>query len=877
MSEFPPLLAAALAGRYEIERELGHGGMATVYLARDLRHGRQVAVKVLLPDIAATLGADRFLREVRIAAGLTHPHILGVHDSGEAGGLLYYVMPYIKGESLGDRIARHGALPVQDAIRFIREVTDALAYAHRHNVVHRDIKPANILLSDRHALVSDFGVAKALSEVTGPKVTTAGVALGTPAYMAPEQATADEHLDHRADIYSVGVVAYEMLVGEPPFRGATSQRVLAAHLTETPRPLSEHRASLPPVLEQFVMKCLEKHPSDRWQSADEMLPVLEALSTPTGGITPAQTVPSKRVTPRAPFRIRASVFAGVFVLVAVVGFLVWSVFRGASNTLEVMNTRQVTRGSELEIEPAISPDGREVAYVTWSGSGLAQINVRDLQGGRPIMLQDRVRSIRPRPVWSADGRTVIFHDSSSAVAAPRFGGPARAVADGRVEDVQGDRIIITRGDSLFIRAFEGGDEKLIVVAASPYSARLSPDGRHIVYLTGNKNFLEIGALFGNVAPSTMWHVSTEGGTPIQISQERAFHASPAWLPDGRHLLFVSDRDGPRDLYLLKLTSSGAPAGRPVRITTGLEPHSVSVSLDGTKAVYTRYFFRRNVWALPLPASGTVTMKDARPVTSGNQVVESHGLSRDGKWLAFDANLEGNQDIYVVSVAGGEPRRLTVDSAAEFHPAFSPDGKSVVFHSAKYGTRDIFLIGVNGGDPRRLTDQPGEEFQPSFSPDGRHIAYGYEAVGENAAYVITRDSLGDGWGTPRRVSRGPVTYPRWSPDGEHLVATRGYEAIILLGLDGSERLILKDADDGLASVAWPTFSPDGKRIYFHGVDQSGRPGLYTVSPNGGHARLAVRFADASRPVWPLTTIGEGVAYLSVAEHEIDIYVMDLVRK
>jgi len=525
MSEFPPQLSAALAGRYEIERELGHGGMATVYLARDLRHGRQVAVKVLLPDIAATLGADRFLREVRIAAGLTHPHILGVHDSGEAGGLLYYVMPYIKGESLGDWIARHGALPVQDAIRFIREVTDALAYAHRHNVVHRDIKPANILLSDRHALVSDFGVAKALSEVTGPKVTTAGVALGTPAYMAPEQATADQHLDHRADIYSVGVVAYEMLVGEPPFRGATSQRVLAAHLTETPRPLNEHRASLPPVLEQFVMKCLEKHPSDRWQSADEMLPVLEALSTPTGGITPAQLAPSKRVALRRPFSMRVWVIVGVFVLAAVAGVLVWSPFSDARNTLEVANTRQVTRGNELEIEPAISPDGREVAYVTWSGSGPIQINVRDLQGGRPIVLQDGVQSIRPRPVWSEDGRTVIFHDSAGAVTVPRFGGPPRTIAAGRVEDVQGDRIVITRGDSLFTRAFDRDAERLVVVAASPYSARLAPDGRRIVYLTQNKNFLEIGALFGNVAPSSMWLVSSEGGKPIQISRKRAAYES----------------------------------------------------------------------------------------------------------------------------------------------------------------------------------------------------------------------------------------------------------------------------------------------------------------------------------------------------------------
>ena len=225
MSELVERLRAALADRYDVERKLGAGGMATVYLAEDLKHHRKVAVKVLRPDLAAALGGERFTREIEVAAQLQHPHILPLLDSGEAQGFLYYVMPYVDGESLRERLTARGELPVHDAVRLLSEIVDALSHAHGRGVVHRDIKPDNVMLSGRHALVMDFGVAKAVSEATGrQQLTTAGVALGTPAYMAPEQATADPHLDHRVDIYAVGVLAYELLAGRPPFTATTRSR-----------------------------------------------------------------------------------------------------------------------------------------------------------------------------------------------------------------------------------------------------------------------------------------------------------------------------------------------------------------------------------------------------------------------------------------------------------------------------------------------------------------------------------------------------------------------------------------------------------------------------------------------------------------------------
>jgi len=289
-----------LADRYAIEREIGAGGMATVYLAEDLKHDRRIAVKVLRPELAAALGPDRFPREIKILARLQHPHILPLLDSGEAGGFLYYTMPYVDGESLRQRIDREGPLPVPEAVRILREVTDALASAHAAGILHRDIKPGNVMLSGRHALVMDFGVAKAVTTAGGNTLTTVGVAVGTPTYMSPEQATASTDIDARSDIYALGVMAYEMLTGEPPFAGRTAQATLSAHVLEKPQPVTEKRVAVSPPLGALVMRCLEKTPGDRYQTTEELIPLLEALTTPSGGVTPTQTRPSKAVAPAPP-------------------------------------------------------------------------------------------------------------------------------------------------------------------------------------------------------------------------------------------------------------------------------------------------------------------------------------------------------------------------------------------------------------------------------------------------------------------------------------------------------------------------------------------------------------------------------------------------
>jgi len=291
MEDTLSLLSAALVGRYRIDRELGQGGMATVYLAHDLKHERKAAIKVLRPELAQALGAERFLREIAIAARLNHPHILALHDSGEAGGLLFYVMPFVEGESLRDRLNREQQLPVDEAVRIAQQVASALSYAHSHDLVHRDIKPENILLAGDEVVVADFGIARAITAAGGEQLTSTGIAVGTPAYMSPEQGSGQPQLDGRSDVFSLGCVLYEMLAGAPPFTGPTAQAIQARRLTDPVPPLRTVRETVPPQVERAIVKALAKSPADRFATAVQFAEALgdRFFTTATNGMVTEPT------------------------------------------------------------------------------------------------------------------------------------------------------------------------------------------------------------------------------------------------------------------------------------------------------------------------------------------------------------------------------------------------------------------------------------------------------------------------------------------------------------------------------------------------------------------------------------------------------------
>jgi Tol biopolymer transport system component len=864
--------------------------MATVYLARDLRHERLVALKVLRPELAATLGPERFLQEIKLAAQLQHPHILPVHDSGEAAGFLYYVMPYVEGESLRTRLARHGELPIHDAVKVLLEVTDALAYAHSRGVVHRDIKPDNVLLSGRHALVMDFGVAKAVSEATGrQQLTTAGVALGTPAYMAPEQAAAEPHLDHRVDLYAVGAMGYELLTGTPPFTGRSSQEVLAAHMTQRPELLCVRRPACPPGLEAVIMRCLEKRPADRWQTAEELMTQLEPLATPSGGTTPTTTRPLEAVVPAPSPRWRTWLPA-VAVLLTLAAALALALNRSASE-VRLGRRVQLTLDPGLEIDPALSPDGGLVAFAA-GPLGRTRLYVRQVNGGAPVAITPERGGFARVPRWSPEGRRLLFRSDRGLEVVPALGGPSKLILPVR-ESTWSDgtwspdarSMAYPLGDSVYVLSLEGGVARGLARLPEAHSCTWSPDGRWLACVSGNRWFVTNGE-FGNIAASSVWVIPAAGGAPVRVTDDQSLNVSPAWLPGHPSLLFVSDRDGGRDIYRVPLTRAGRPAGDAARLTTGLSAAEVSVSADGRRLAYAAFTETSNIWALPIPTSGIASVSRAEPVTRGTQVIERFDVSPDGRWLAFDSDRGGTQQIYRVPLAGGEPEELTAGIEPAFDPSVSPDGREIAYHSFRGGTRQIFVLPAEGGRPTQVTTGSEHYRSADWSPDGRTLAIVKAPLTPAREIdVVTRDAAGR-WGAPRTLVKGGaegIWAPVWAPDGRAVLTKTGgfaappsLEIVPAAGGDGRVVVSVRDSATDVVPIGLSAWSADGRVVYFlgrHPRDQS--VGIWSVPAAGGTPRLTVRFDDPSRPWHQFGfRVHDSRFYFTVGDRQSDVWTTEV---
>ncbi|MGH3381558.1 MAG: protein kinase domain-containing protein [Actinoallomurus sp.] len=860
-----------------LERELGRGGMATVYAAHDVRHDRPVALKVLHPELAASLGPERFEREIHFAAQLQHPHILPVHDSGEAAGRLYYVMPYVEGESLRQRLARDGELPVADAVRLLEEIVEALAYAHAHGVVHRDIKPDNIMLSGRHALIADLGVAKAVSAAgRGDEALTAtGIALGTPRYMAPEQVAADPHVDHRADIYAVGVMAYEMLSGTPPFAGASAQAVFAAQVTQQPAPLETLRPGISPLLSQTIVKCLAPRPADRWQSAAELLAQLERLRD-SGEVTP----PGREATPR-PRRALAWGVAAVIAAAAAIAAL--TIARRPAPELHFGARSPLTVDPGLEIDPAVSPDGQFVAYAAGPLTE-SRIYVRQTDGGRPIAIAPDLAGAQRLPYWSPDGKRILFRSARGIEIVPALGGAPKVIVPHAVGEVllpgpwspDGRQIAFERSDSLCVMPADGGAPALLARGGDMHSFAWSPDGRWIAAVRGNRQSVDpdIRWFYGNLGQSAVWLVPARpnGGPPVRVTDDSSFHATPLWLPDGRGLLFLSNADGGLDVYRLALERSGAAKGRPERMTTGLNAHAISIDGAGHRLAYEVFDERSNVWSLPVPARPPVGLAEAAQVTSGNQVVETLDGSHDGRWLAFDSDRSGTSQIYRVPVAGGEPEQLTTGSSDLFWPRWSPDGRELTYHGFVGGRRRLFLMAADGGTPVELPTGEGDERCAEWKRDGRGVYYlhDYDAPDAEVRF-LPRDASGR-WGAPVTVMRIDALPTVESPDGRRVAFTTNRGLMMTTARGDSARVLLpvsyRARDLRPTYLSWPA---DSRTFYYLALDSLDRASIWGIDPSTADRKLLVSFDDPGREWhrYGFAAFG-GRFYFTLGDRESDLW-------
>lgn len=809
MSDPLDSLKAALEGRYQIEGLLGEGGMATVYLANDLRHHRQVAIKILKSELTASLGPERFLREVRLTAGLDHPHIVPLLDSGEAGGFLYYVMPFVEGESLRDRLNREKQLPLDDAFRIARQVADALDYAHGQGVIHRDVKPENILLSGGHARVSDFGIARAVTGAGDEALTRTGMAVGTPPYMSPEQASGEREVDARTDIYSLGCITYEMLTGDPPYLGSTPAAILSKKLVEEAPSPRIVRDSVPGSAEAAIMKALAKVPADRYASASDFA---EALTGESAG-SAARALPIFEAGKAA---LRRWLWPAA-ALLAVAVAIWWVRSRPADEgptpaTFVVPLPTEGELASNRGLAVAVSPEGSRYVYVARTAEG-TRVYLRPID--QTVAVPVGGTEGATFPFFSPDGESLGFVVDRTLMTVGLSSGNITRVA--RMDGAFGgaswtarDSILFAAGGAIYRVAAAGGEPQLIV---SPRAGESSywwpselPDGAilfavmtgmdfdatriaayqpgtgEITTLLNEGNYPKYAptghVVYGGAASrrgvtevraASFDQRSLELGEPVTVVDSVVFtsagrvaqfdlaangsliYVAPRGLRGGDTLVWADRQGGTQPLDFANRRSRLSlpmisPDGRQLGVTTGGD------SLQ--------------TWLVDLERR---TMSLFAP---GGRNSHFTVWSPSGDRVVFSSDRAGGPlNLYVQRVdAPGEPRRLT-DSPQHQDPAsWSPDGQYVAYAEDDPETGwDIWLVDLTTEPPdaRVLIRTAASEFSPMISPDGQWLAYVSTETGQPRVYVQRFPGLGG----QQQVSQGFGWEPLWSPGSNELFYTK----------------------------------------------------------------------------------------------------------
>lgn len=828
-------LGAALSGRYNIVREIGAGGMATVFLARDVRHERDVALKLLRPELGAVLGTERFLSEIRVTAKLQHPHLLPLFDSGEADGFLYYVMPFAEGETLRARLVRERQLSINEAVRIAIAVASALDYAHRRGVVHRDLKPENILIQAGEPVVSDFGIALAVSRAAGERITQSGISLGTPQYMSPEQATGDRQIDGRSDVYSLGAVLYELLTGDPPHAASTTQAIIARVLTEKPRGVRTIRPKVPIYVEAAIDRALEKVPADRWESAAEFCDALK-------GSTATAAVESRVATPRST-RLRAFVVAAASCsLIALAAAWAWSK-RGTPAQPPVrfvvaLPTDQRVRDA-TGTTIALSRDGSRLVYVGRAGAG-RQLYVRRLDQLEARALPGTENAASP--FFSPDGEWVAYFGEDAKLKKVALAGGAPVV----VADAPG------------IRGGSWGDDDLIIFGAGSGLLRVASSGGRVDTLTRPDSVR--GELATHVWPEIMpggdavaFMVSTSnlrtarlGILPLR-SPERGptFYDLPCLTPRfvGRDRLLCAVPDGsiqavPFDSRTLQPTGRGETVLQQAYVKGG-GAAIISVARNGTLA-YLQGAAPRELVLVDKHGNESPFLKTA-------ESAEYPRFSPDGRRLAVQIGLPGSPDIWIYQLPNGAPSRLTTDGTS-LYPEWSPDGERVIFASDRGSGYDIYWQRTDGSAAEALLIAPGDQAEAMMAPNGVVVAR--TGLG-NARRLITFHR-GEQKATPLTDQQAPAQSPRLSPDGRWVAyqanATGRFEVYVRAIATGAGQWPIS-TDGG----NFPVWSRDGKVLYYwHGTEfvaahLQTSPGFRVVrretlfernAPQGGHAQYDV---------------------------------------
>jgi protein kinase-like protein len=786
-------LQSALGAHYSVERELGRGGMATVYLARDVKHDREVALKVLRPELTAILGRERFLNEVRLTAKLDHPHILTLIDSGETDGFLWYVLPFIRGESLRQRIQRERQLGIDEALAITQQIARALEYAHQHGVIHRDIKPENILLHEGEAMLTDFGIALAVKEAAGSRLTETGLSLGTPSYMSPEQATGDRALDARSDVYSLGAVLYEMLAGEPPHTGATVQAVIAKLMIERPTRLRTIRDTVPEGVDAAVAKALAKVPADRFTSARQFATLL--------------TSTAQRAPPVA--RRRALLRAGMAVAgLAVAALVAFGVSRWRAPVAGV--PVKMTSSGDITAA-ALSSDGnrlaRSVRECDSAGRCWFALVWHELGGAGELRVVNRLGSLLDIE-WSPDARTLVFQGSDSA---GRYGGFRVGALGGPIQFLGCCRVdFLTTADTVLLLGSER-DQGFSLRVITPADAVV--------------------------------HDSTRLGWP-----EGEFYAVPS--PDGKLIVEVftgsdSSRVATVDRHWRRLDSIAVPGKSPVAPVW--DPRGDGVFLA---TVASSGSMRTSLERIPVNSRGHL----GRPRSIGGLTVSGMGafsVVGQERTLLY---VEGGDETTVLALTRDRvgstdfKPRLLRRSTGDLGATLSTDGRFVdLFSRPTQGTQQQLAIVPFEGGTEIPVPVRGELVEMSWARNSSRLYYSARATGGK----VTLYSIDPESGRVRTLGPGPER-GGWEMIRDDLMAWVDDSAgsIGLADTNGVEVKRLPDPDRSERSGS-VTGSPDGRSVitsrWTAGFDSL----LFTkIDLQDGHRRRlgGVRAENFSQTLW-----------------------------
>jgi serine/threonine-protein kinase len=862
----------ALSDRYRVDSELGRGGMATVYLAHDERHDRKVALKVLHPDLAAALGAQRFLAEIRTTANLQHPHIVPLHDSGEAGGMLYYVMPFVEGESLRHRLERERQLPIEDAVRIATEVADALAYAHTHGVIHRDIKPENILLHGGHAMVADFGIALAVQQAGTARMTQTGLSLGTPQYMSPEQAAGESTIDARSDVYALGAITYEMLTGEPPFTGNSVQAIVARILSEEPRPIAPQRKSVPPHVENAVLKALAKIPADRFATASQFAAALNGSSAGD----------HVRRTPARGWAPGTIALAAVSVILAAA--LLWSL-RGRSTEHDIrqLSARVVTDSqtpSDLS-QLALSADGSQLAYVSSGAFDGGRIWLRNMSDGavHPIPGTEGARF----PFWSPDGKSVGFFSAgmlrvvSLAMGAVRTLAPVPNLAPGGSWSTNGQILYSPFFSGLWSVPASGGEpHRFSEPGKDDREPSFLPDGRHFFYWRA--------ADAGRAATFMLGDLETGKSQMVAANV-----SSPRYVAPGYVLFFTSNAQSeleqPGALFLQRFDVGRlALVGDPITLSQRVErPIQYAAYTAAGDLLLTREAHASSA-SLRQPSIFWLNRSTGKTTSvNGNGPTWTFRIAHDGRRVAF-----GGLGLWLYDPDRDVSVRVPTKAPAPWPPLWSPDDREIAVENGPqlsvitvdgnssesllkasddlswsdpvdWGTdgaiyviresverrpqRELWRYIIATSRNEHVQTGPGNVIDAVLSPDGKWLAWESDATGRAEIYLGPRA----GSATPTRVSKSGGGTPRWRRDGQELFYVAGDGHIVAVNVQLGEIPVIGEPHNVSGSIVQPEpfgtdpflntrfdVSPAGDRLL---IQLPPDPAIYSLSlVQGWQSRL-----------------------------------------